>query len=107
MPGENHLSKLETYPVPAAAALSGARKLIVFAKASGSWPWRRENLKGSRNKFQEKLSDQRSDGLCPGGGAAKVRQPKPIFGVNLVLSGIDFFMINYKRVRHAFSENAG
>ena len=36
-----------------------------------------------------------------------VRQPKPILGVNLLLSGIVFFMIDYKRVRHAFSENAG
>ena len=38
---------------------------------------------------------------------AIVRQPKPILGVNLFLSGIVFFMIDYKRVRHAFSENAG
>ena len=36
-----------------------------------------------------------------------VRQPKPILGVNLFLSGIVFFMIDYKKVRHAFSENAG
>ena len=36
-----------------------------------------------------------------------VRQPKPVLGVNLLLSGIVFFMIDYKRVRHAFSENAG
>ena len=39
--------------------------------------------------------------------AILVRQPKPILGVNLFLSGIVFFMIDYKRVRHAFSENAG
>ena len=36
-----------------------------------------------------------------------VRQPKQILGVNLFLSGIVFFMIDYKRVRHAFSEDAG
>ena len=36
-----------------------------------------------------------------------VRQPKPVLGVNLLLSGIVFFMVDYKRVRHAFSENAG
>ena len=36
-----------------------------------------------------------------------VRQPKPILRVNLFLSGIVFFMIDYKKVRHAFSENAG
>ena len=44
---------------------------------------------------------------CSGTVSLIVRQPKPVLGVNLLLSGIVFFMIDYKRVRHAFSENAG